>query len=365
MSWWRSLLYGGSWYVPRTHYLALTTSLSLSSHLPFPLRHSTCSLFQSSYVLLTAARAHVHNSRALAMHPAVATRTRDSTATEEAATAGFSYGLHQRMFDPLPASSVQRRRVEEVRRYRAPVGDHARARWNPSTQDEAHPFPQRACMHTVGHYDGVEVVDTHFPATVKGTTALRISADPLKKSNVWRTNQSRALATDHHTFRMPAASSALRDEEESRLSYLASVIVEDNTEEKKALRRGWCGSTALTGNWANRHAATAAADCVDYVALNKTKTGLMSAVNESYVTPKQRAETVLGKQSQERALKKAAARVTPLSMHERADAPAVFKISNIDSWWGLDPVEVAAEQTAMKDTLRENPFSDYYASQRL
>lgn len=281
---------------------------------------------------------------------------------EPVAVADLSYGLHQRTFDPLPANDPRRRRVKEIRRYLAPLGDHERPYWNPSTTDEAHPFPQRALMHTVSHYDGVEVVDSHFPAAIKGTTALRISAAPLKKSGVWTANQNRARASNRHVFQ-PSSGNWDDVDESAPLSFLTRVIIDENTEEKKALRSRWCGSTAISGQFPRGH-YTASTDPVDYLSLNKTKTALTNTVSKNYITPKQRVVRLYSKQLHERALQQTAAQETPLSMYERPDAPKVFKMSNIDSWYNLDPVRVATEQTTRKDVLRENPYSEYSASQR-
>lgn len=259
--------------------------------------------------------------------------------------AQFSYELRQRVFDPLPKSDPRSVRVREVRQFRAATDDHGRPCWNPSTQDEAHPFPQRALMHTITHYDGVETVDNYFPAVIKGTAALRFYGDPLKKTGVWTVNRSQAKSSDRYTFRPPGGELAA-DAEDGCLSYLASVVVEDNSAEKKLLRQRWCGSSTLEGNRGNRHFAASEEPPGHFVDLNKSKPKLAASLSEKYITPRERYLQSYKQQREVPASQQAGEAGEPDAVCPAS--PAVFKMSIIDAWWGMDPVATSARPTAKR-----------------
>ncbi|CCW60693.1 unnamed protein product [Phytomonas sp. EM1] len=52
-----------------------------------------------------------------------------------------------------------------------------------------------------------------------------------------------------------------------------------------------------------------------------------------------------------------ASQFTPLTLYKRADGPDVFKMSNVDEWWNLNPVKVAEDQAALRATLQDNPYN--------
>ncbi|CCW60692.1 unnamed protein product [Phytomonas sp. EM1] len=139
---------------------------------------------------------------------------------------------------------------------------YEKPRWNPTMKDEAHPFPERPCMNTNTRYNGVEVVSTHFPETIKGTAYFRLPNS--SKPQVWETNRMKARSLNRYTYQCPA----LQDREPP-MSYLAMVVIDDNSVEKRTKEQHWCASTALEGNHANWHVRPKPEP--DYLRRNKKK----------------------------------------------------------------------------------------------
>lgn len=262
------------------------------------------------------------------------------------------YGLHERVFAPLPRNSVRASRHREVERFRSHVLIDRRGRWNSSTQDDLHPFPERL-PKMKGCYNGVDVVETHFPETIKGTSFLRLSE--TAKPEVWRTNVSKALFSNRYNFQCAALAVP-----ESPLSYLAKLIVEDNSEAKKRLQGGWQSST-----WVDNRIHRSAEKSKDYVGLNKAKKILDGL---TYTTPRQRVKEINEAIRTDKALRRAAAKETPMTLFTQysttcpwtPENPTVYKMSNIDEWWHRDPVAVAEGQTALKESLRKNKYSSFH-----
>lgn len=266
--------------------------------------------------------------------------------------ANATYALHEPVFDQLPSNHPKSHRRREVQKFRTAEGPQERPRWNASTKDEAHPFPDRPMMHASNRYDGVEVVETHFPESIKGTVGLRFGWHD-RKPEVWTLNASKALGTSRYSYHCASLETT-----PAHLSYLAQKVVEDNTPEKKALERQWCASTALEGRSGNRFLAAPPEE--SYVEKNKAKEGILDELH--YTSPIRRVSQQNRELRVTKRLQRAASAEDPLMLYTRADAPPVFTMSNIDAWWGLNPVAVAEAQTVMKETITANPFSTYKGS---
>lgn len=267
-----------------------------------------------------------------------------------------SYRKDERVFAPLPAqhpSSVRRR---EVQRFRRGDGTHGRRAWNKSTQDEQHPFPQPALLHTTACYNGVDVIPTHFPETVKGSGFLRVPA--AAQPEVWTRNRTRAAAAStRHTFWCDTLATP-----EASHSYLAKTIMEDAQPEKKALRDGWCASTTLEGARGNRFTAPEAEDTSHATAHREFNAQLTTTSTGGYVSPYNRVKQLNASRAEERTQRQIAATESVEALYETRAGPAVFKLSNADQWWDMDPVAVTREMTERVEEMKANPFSTTFRS---
>ncbi|KAG5494026.1 hypothetical protein JKF63_01859 [Porcisia hertigi] len=262
-----------------------------------------------------------------------------------------SHRREERVFPELPATHPLSIRRREVQRFRNGDGTHGRRSWNPSTTDELHPFPQRALNNTTTCYNGVDVVSTHFPETVRGTAFLKMqeTVQPL----VWTRNRDRACAsTKRHTYRCEAL-----ERQEAPLSYLSTIIREDNRPEKKRLEVGWCASTTLEGFRGNRHITPAAEDMSHAEAHRKLNNTLTASLSGGYVTPYSRVKQLSVSLKRQRKLKEAAAAESLVDFYASQPGPAAFKLSNADEWWDMDPVAVTRDMQSLADSMRANPFS--------
>lgn len=251
------------------------------------------------------------------------------------------YGLSEAAFEPIPDDHALIHRHHEVERFRHDRGAPLRPRFNKSTKDELHPFPERALTNTNSCYNGVDVAVTHFPEQVRSSAFLRVPT--IKTRSLWSGNQAKSRHSHRYNFQCPAL-----DEKEPKLSYLAETIVEDNSNDKKLLERGWIGNTDTPSIFA------APAPEPDYLKMNK---GINHRYLKSrYTGPLEHAKQANEKIRETKRLQRVANQENLMTMHYRPDAPKVFKMSNIDEWWGIDPVTVATEQTDAKKELKSNPF---------
>ncbi|CCW66498.1 unnamed protein product [Phytomonas sp. Hart1] len=220
-----------------------------------------------------------------------------------------------------------------------------RPRWNTSMRDEAHPFPERPHMHVNTRYNGVEVVSTHFPETIKGTAYFRLPNS--SKPRVWETNRMKARSLNRSTFQCPSL-----QEEDPPMSYLAMVVIDDNSNEKRGKEQHWCASTALERHresWFVRPKPEP-----DYVKMNAKKPFVNTA---TYISPMRRAEEDEKRVRRDKQQQLEASQFTPLTLYKRSDCPDVFKMSNIDEWCNIDTVKVAKERAALRATLQCNPYN--------
>ncbi|KPA82372.1 putative mitochondrial hypothetical protein [Leptomonas pyrrhocoris] len=274
---------------------------------------------------------------------------------KETASHAPSYRNDQRVFAPLSAQHPASVRRREVQRFRRGDGTHGRRAWNPSTHDELHPFPQPALLHATTCYNGVDVVETHFPETVKGSAFLRVpgSAQP----RLWTRNRTRAAASTRHTYRC----SALEAQEPTH-SYLARLIVEDADPEKKMLREGWSASTSLQGSRGNRFIAPEPEDDSHQAAHRELNETLSTAAVGGYITPYNRVKQLNATLSGQRSLKRTAETESLDALYDTRAGPAVFKMSNADEWWDMDPVAVTRELTERVEEMKANPYSTTFRS---
>ncbi|KEG14148.1 hypothetical protein DQ04_00601150 [Trypanosoma grayi] len=247
--------------------------------------------------------------------------------------AGTSYARDEAVFEPLPRGDARCLRHREVERFRGAPRALEQPRWNASVLDEAHPFPQRPIMHALQRYEGVDVIDTAFPDSVRGTTHLRTRV----RSPLWTMNTSGGS-----TRKQPA--DAINRTISPKRNFLARVIADECSDDKRSIRQGWCTST-LTWNCAG-YIGSLEETQKSYVSLNKNKTGVLN--KDMYISPIRRVarmnESIRDAKRSEREQKEQAAR----TQTNTRGAPEVFKMSNIDEWWLLDPTLTAtiAEETA-------------------
>ncbi|CAD2214911.1 hypothetical protein AGDE_10120 [Angomonas deanei] len=132
--------------------------------------------------------------------------------------------------------------------------------------------------------------------------------------------------------------------------------MEEYTEEKKARRHGWQTSTALEGHQVNKFIAEEKGE--DYVALNKTKLGIMNEAN--YVPPVERVKELNETMRTQKQMKRDATLEKDVTLFQtQPNAPTTFTMRNKDQWKDMDPVEVARAQVEMKETLQANPYTQY------
>lgn len=282
-----------------------------------------------------------------------------------------TYALSERAFEPIKRSDPRSRRHREVRAFARATDPEQKPRWNASVKDEAHPFPQNALMHTNTVFNGVDVVTTHFPESVKGTAHLKNSRPAQRE--VWQSNVLNASKSNRYTYHCDA----LR-EKEPPLSYLAQKILEEQSDANLRKRQLWNSSAVLEGNRWNRFVRPDKEP--DYLEMNKTKNVL---AEDTYVKPKDRVTALTATKRMEKQRQREAALETPLTLYQTQQqqqllessaassrqrqqqqlklqcGPQVFKMSNIDEWWGMDPVEVADQQNMVKRNLNANPHATY------
>ncbi|ORC93691.1 uncharacterized protein TM35_000015680 [Trypanosoma theileri] len=208
--------------------------------------------------------------------------------------AGTSYGRGVSVFAPLPPGDARRRRHRDVEDFRRAPRPPQRPRWNASILDEAHPFPQPPLMHVLqrrgsngGEADSSDKTGPQL-LTARGVDSTR-----------------------------RAAGSVVREREH-----------------ELALERGWCISTNVSDPSA-RFRKTADFQ-VSYLELNKSKKGMLD--ESTYVSPMRRVALM---DESIRATKRSKRKEDELMLQSqlaRQGAPSVFKMSNIDEWWSLDPI---------------------------
>eukprot|EP00796_Vickermania_ingenoplastis_P007323 gene7323-5159_t len=250
------------------------------------------------------------------------------------------YNLSEAAFEPIPDDHPLIRRHRNVERFGSPRRPPMRPRFEKSVKDELHPFPQRAMTNTNACYNGVDVVVNHFPAMVKNSAFLRYPT--VKTRPVWSGNIAKAKHSNRYSYQCPAL-----DEQEPPLSYLAQTIVEDCSQEKKMLERGWCGNLEMKSVFA------APPEEPHYTEVNKR---INRRYLKTYTGPVEIARRTNEFLRETKRLQRAADEERPMTFHYRPDAPKVFKMSNVDEWWTLDPVQVCSEHLEKKDVLSTNPF---------
>lgn len=256
-----------------------------------------------------------------------------------------NYGFSEAAFEPIPEDHPLIRRHRVVERFRSGKSATGRPPFQFSTVPEEHlkPSYKRALRCTNSCFNGVDVGVTYFPDHVTNSAFLRVPA--IKQRPLWDGNQKKAQHSHRYNFQCPAL-----DEEEPPLSYLATKIVEDGAECLKLLQRGWCGQTDI-GNTFSELAKREP----NYLETNKKKKVMKQAL-VSYRDPLTNARIANHEERIKKKLQRVANEESLMMLHYRPDAPKVFKISNIDDWWGLNPVAVASEQILLKDKLASNPF---------
>lgn len=252
-----------------------------------------------------------------------------------------SYNLSEAAFEPIPDDHplVHRRRaVQRFLSNRAIGSSTLRPRFNVSTQELSAQQPKRALTHTNSCFNGVDVVDSYFPDKVRNSAFLRVPS--IRTRPLWTGNQAKASHSHRYNYQCPSL-----NDKEPPLSYLAEKIVEDGSEDRLLKQKNWCANTSLMSVFAAKEKEP------DYRILNKS-------VNESYLksysSPYQNA---VERHEEERRLKRMLRyedEQQSMSMHNRPGGPKVFKISNIDEWWGLDPVKVSEDQVTTKKVIQSN-----------
>ncbi|GET92360.1 hypothetical protein, conserved [Leishmania tarentolae] len=267
-----------------------------------------------------------------------------------------SYRYDEHVFPELPATHPLSVRRREVHRFLKGDGTLGRRAWNPSTKDELHPFPQPALHNTTTCYNGVDVVATHFPETVKGTAFLKAQETVLPA--VWTNNRDRACAsTTRHTYRCQAL-----ERQEAALSFLATVIRDDNNPEKRRREEGWCASTTLEGFRGNRHIVPAAEGAFDVEAHRELNNTLTSSQCGGYVKPYNRVKQLISSRKKQKQLQQNAAAESLINLYASQPGPATFKMSNADEWWDIDPVKVTSEMAKRIDEMKANPYATIFRS---
>ncbi|AYU82636.1 hypothetical protein LdCL_340035800 [Leishmania donovani] len=267
-----------------------------------------------------------------------------------------SYRCDEHVFPELPATHPLSVRRREVQRFLKGDGTLGRRAWNPATKDELHPFPQPALNNTTTCYNGVDVVATDFPETVKGTAFLKMQETVLPA--VWTHNRDRACAsTKRHTYRCEAL-----ERQEVPLSFLATVIRDDNNPEKRRRQEGWCASTTLEGFRGNRHAAPAAEGVFDAKAHRELNKMLTARLSGGYVKPYNRVKHLNSSLEKQKELQQKAAADSLINLYASQPGPAAFKMSNADEWWDIDPVAVTGDMRKRIDEMKANPYSTIFRS---
>ncbi|KAH9577231.1 hypothetical protein LSM04_000806 [Trypanosoma melophagium] len=215
--------------------------------------------------------------------------------------AGTSYGRGVSVFAPLPPGDDRRRRHREVQDFRRAPRPPQRPRWNPSVMDEAHPFPQPPLMHAL-----------------------------QRRGSNNHHNNNKFLAAGGGGSRKTGPQLLTVCGEESTHRGAGNV----ERERELALERGWSTSTH-TQNYLGRF-RKAAEQHVSYVELNKSKKGLLD--ENTYVSPMRRVALMDESVRAAKRSKRKEEKLMFQSQLARQGAPSVFKMSNIDEWWGLDPI---------------------------
>jgi hypothetical protein len=264
------------------------------------------------------------------------------------------YRNDEGVFSPFPAQRVTSVHRREVQRFCRGEGTDGRRAWNPSTRDEQHPFPQPALLHTTACYNGVDVVPTYFPETVKGSGFLRMPE--ASKPVVWTRNRTRAAASStRHTYRCDELA-----ESEAARSYLAQIIVEDADPNKKVRRDRWCASTVLEGCRGNRFLCPAAEDSSYQAAHRELNDTLTNTKAGGYMTPYNRVRQLNRSLALQKMQKQVAEKELLESLYDTRTGPAVFKLSNADEWWDMDPVAVTRAMTERVEAMKANPYSTMF-----
>lgn len=237
-----------------------------------------------------------------------------------------SFALNDSVFEPLPSDDPRVIRRREVVQFRSEIRPNEKPRWNASVLDENHKFPERPNMHSLKRYGGVDITNEVFPSCIRGTSYLRSPARVppwMKKSAEATTNSQRIFSLDPP----------------SRPHYLVSVITEGFSKTKEDRRRRWNSSTFCGDS--PRRIGDAKEAQISYVELNKKKNGLLN--EDAYTSP---IDTVTAMNERIRELKRRLRQKEEEESRLQVDfgnIPAVFKMSNIDDWWHLDPVLLAGK----------------------
>ncbi|EKF29889.1 hypothetical protein MOQ_006310 [Trypanosoma cruzi marinkellei] len=239
--------------------------------------------------------------------------------------AGTSYARNDIVFESLPKNDKRKIRRDEVIHFRGPPRPFERPRWNMSVLDEAHPFPQPPIMHSLHCFEGVEVFHREFPEIVRGTKHLETKRRPGPWTRGVKTGSPRDVDSSGERWN----------------SYLSRIIASDWSEHKKELRSGWDSSKK---SWTfTRSIGDPKESQRNYVELNKKKKILnMDTYNSPLSRVKKINESIRAAKRNEKVQREQ----TSLTHVCAAGAPAVFKMSNIDEWWHLDPTLIAAERKA-------------------
>ncbi|RNF00377.1 hypothetical protein TraAM80_07635 [Trypanosoma rangeli] len=240
--------------------------------------------------------------------------------------AGTSYARNERVFETLPRNDARRLRHREVIQFRSATHPPEKPRWNMSVLDEAHPFPERPIMHSLQRFEGVDVSSRVFPQTVRGTKHLETKF----RSPLWMSREGNRSSSNGDR------------PQRQRVGFLSRVIESDFSESKKKAREGWVASTmrwSFAGQIGEAEEARRS-----YVEVNKKKKGVLNM--DTYLSPvfrvREMNERIREAKRSER-MRKEQASLPPVGAN---GAPAVFKMSNIDEWWHLDPTLTVAGTTA-------------------
>lgn len=255
-----------------------------------------------------------------------------------------NYASNEAAFEPIPDNHPLLCRHRAIERYRSGKScGRPPFQFSTKTEEQLKPSYKRALRSTNSCFNGVDVGVTHFPEHVRNSAFLRVAA--IKERPLWASNQEKARYSHRHNFQCPAL-----DEEEPPLSYLAKKIAEDGSEDRKLLQRGWCGRTDIGSTFAEL-----AKREPNYLEVNKKKKQA-KAFLLTYKDPLTNARIASHEERVKKKLIREAEQESLMTLHYRADAPQVYKISNIDDWWDLNPVTVATEQMSLKEKLASNPF---------
>jgi hypothetical protein len=221
-------------------------------------------------------------------------------------------------------------RRSDVRRWRQGYRLGDKAEWNLSslTSEKEAMFPQRPLMHTLSEYQAVKI-DYNFRAS---------TLPDINKKTVF-VPKGNKMQIDRRAFLTPKEKSMLVDRCPATVSLLSTHEMRNHTLPGVERETGWNCSTALDDS---RVSVFKLKSYDDYREVNKTKDIVDP---QRYISPVRRQEqfsqTIRETKLRQREAEAEASRRRAHSHRTVAsptgDSKMVFKMSNIEQWWDLNP----------------------------